>query len=76
MRLRGSRLMPLNQMKVYIRLHATAGKIVWEGEVCTQATGKNYSEFRNGGRKSDFSLCCRSKSFGIGATGNVACVTQ
>ena len=38
--------------------------------------GKSYSEFRNGGRKSDFWLCCRNKSFGIGAARNVACVTQ
>ena len=35
--------------------------------------GKNYSEFRNGGRKSECLLCSRGKSSGTGAAGNVAC---
>ena len=47
MRLRGSRLMPVNQLYDYI---------VYSVFVCTQpeTAGKNYSEFRNGGRKFEF----------------------
>ena len=72
-RLRGSRLMPVNQMSVYI--------VYCVFVCCMQLRERSIlnsemADARGGGRQSDFELCCRNKFFVIGAAGNVACVAQ
>ena len=59
----------LSKKTVYIvffhfRLHAT---VLWERIILN-------SEMADA--KTNFTLCCRKKSFGIGADGNVACITR
>ena len=67
-RLRGSRLMPVDQMSVYI--------VYCVFVCCMQLRERIILNLEMADARAIFNSCCRNKSFGIGAAGNVACVAQ